>query len=126
MNGSHTTGQASSMPKRAAISRRSSSVVTGVIRSTIEHGKATFASTQAPRPGSRRRAKAPNVRRAMSPFPWMLSHDMTVNGGTPRARRLASPSTTSPKTVRGTAPGSRSAATPGSVASNSPVTWLKL
>ena len=54
----------------------------------------------------------------------MLSHDITVNGGTPAARRRASASTTNPNTLTGTAPGCRSAASPGSEASSSPVTWL--
>jgi hypothetical protein len=56
----------------------------------------------------------------------MLSHDITVNGGTPAARRLASASTMNPNTLTGTAPGSRSAASPGSEVSSSPVTWFTL
>ena len=124
VNGSHTTGQRSSIPNRRRNSATSSSVVTGVIRSTMLLGKATSRAIQSPSPGSRSRAKATKLRLAASPLPWMLSHDMTVNGGTPRARRRASAPVTSPKVVRGTASGARSATTSGRFASNSPVTAL--
>ena len=126
VKGSHTTGHPSSMPNRSRTSFRSSSVVAGVIRSTIELGKGTSRSTQAPSSGSRRPAKAVKLRRATSPLPWMLSHDTTVNGASPRARRRTRASVTSPNVVLGTAPDCRSAATSGAVASNSPVTGEKL
>ncbi len=95
MNGSQTTGQASSTPKRASISRRSSSVVTGVMRSTIEHGNATCSPIQSPRPASSRAAKVVNACRARCPLPSRLSQDMTVNGAAPRSRRRRSASVTS-------------------------------
>ncbi len=41
LNGSVTTGAASSIPRRAAIAARSRSVVAGVMRSTMVDGKAT-------------------------------------------------------------------------------------
>ena len=107
-----------------------------VIRSTIEFGNRTSVSTQAARPfspvtvsrhvASRSPANAVNTRLAMCPLPWMLSQDMVVNGGSPRARRRASASVISPNVVLGSAPGTRSAATAGFSASNSPVTWWKL
>ena len=83
VNGSHTTGQRSSTPNRSRTSARSSSVVTGVIRSTIELGKRTSRATHAPSSGSRSEANAVNARRDRWPLPCRLSHDMTVNGSTP-------------------------------------------
>ena len=72
-----------------------SSVVTGVIRSTMQFGKATSASIQSASSGSLSRAKAPIIRLATSPLPWMLSHDITVNGARRRrSRRRASASVT--------------------------------
>ncbi len=131
VKGSQTTGQASVMPKRSATWARSSSVVTGVIRSTIELGKATCSATQSARPASPEaspfnRAYAVKTSAAMWPLPWMLSQDMIVNGTTPRSRRRSSASVTRPKTVCGAAPGCRSATTLGFVASNFPVTGEKL
>ena len=58
MNGSQTTGQPSSMPNRSRTASRSSSVVPGVMRSTIELGKRPSSSTHAPSSGSRSRANA--------------------------------------------------------------------
>ena len=52
--------------------------------------------------------------------------DITVNGVSPRARRLASASVTRPNVVRGAAPAWRSWSTAGLSALNSPVTWWKL
>ena len=110
-------------------------MVTGVILSTMELGNVTSCSIHSASSGSRNRAYAVNCRRAMSPLPWMLSQDMTVNGRVPAARRRASASTTRPKTVAGgsasppwaaTRACSRSWATAGFWASNSPVAWLKL
>ena len=131
VKGSQTTGHASSTPKRSATWARSSSVVTGVMRSTIELGKATCRATQSPSPASSdasplSRAYAVKTSAAMWPLPWMLSQDMIVNGTTPRSRRRRSASVTSPNTVWGTAPGCRSATTLGLVASNFPVTGEKL
>ena len=110
------------MPNTAATRSRSASVVAGVMRSTIELGKRTSRSTQSPSAASRSRANPTNARRATSPLPWMLSQDITVNGGRPRSRRRISASVTRPNTVDGTAPGARSARTAGSSAWNSPVT----
>ena len=83
------------------------------MRSTIAFGKLTFASIQSASSASRMRAKAVNTFRESVPLPWRLSHEFTVNGGRPRARRRASASTTYPKVVAGTAPGSASATTGG-------------
>ena len=103
----------------------SAAVVTGVIRSTMLLGNRTDDSTHAPSSASFSVANAAKVRRATSPFPSMLSHDITVKGGTPRSRRRRSASTTSPNVVRGSASGARSATTSGFVASNSPVVaWM--
>ncbi len=104
----------------------SSAVVTGVILSTMELGKATFLRTHAPSGGSRSSAKAENIFWATWPLPWMLSQDITVNGGIPRPRLRTSASVINPKTVAGTAPSTRSATIAGLSASNSPVTWSKL
>src|SRR5215218_9976924 len=114
------------MPKRWATCSRSSSVVTGVILSTIEFGNDTLAATQSPRSGSRRRAYAVKTSEATWPFPWMLSQDMIVKGSMSRARRRDSASVTRPKTVPGTAPGARSACTAALSVSNFPVTGWKL
>ncbi len=124
MNGSHTTGQPSWTPNRSRRTARSASAVTGVIRSTMQFGKLTFASIQSASSGFFSRAKAPIIRWATSPFPWMLSQDMTTNGSVPEARRSASASVMKPNAVPGTAPSSRSAWIAGSLGSNSPVTWL--
>ena len=126
MNGSQTTVSPSRTPKSRSSCWMSSGVVTGVIRSTMQLGNATSARSQAPSSGSARSAYAANIRRAISPLPGRLSQDMTVNGGTPAARRRRSASTTKPNTVPGVAPGRRSARTAGLAGSNSPVTWLKL
>ena len=114
------------MPKRSTTARRSSSVVAGVIRSTIEFGNVTCWSIHSPSSGSRRRAKVVNASRARLPFSCRLSHDITVNGPVPRSRRRRSASVTSPNVVFGVASGSRSALTAGSSGSNSPVTSLML
>ncbi len=126
MKGSQTTGQPSSTPKRSASSARSSSVVTGVMRSTMEFGKRTFSLTHLPSSGSRIAAKAEKLLLAMWPLPWMLSQETIANGGIPRSRRRTSASVTRPNVVRGTAPGCASCRTPGSSSSKRPVTAWKL
>ena len=45
-------------------------------------------SIQSPKSASRSRAKAANIRRATSPLPGMLSHDITVNGASPTGSGL--------------------------------------
>ena len=121
---SQTTGQPSTRPVSRRSSSRSSSVVTGVIRSTIESGNATCSVIQAPSPASRRVAKAVTIRRATCPLPWMLSHDITVNGSVPAVRRRASASARKPNVVTGAASPRRSAWMPSSRSSKSPVTGL--
>jgi hypothetical protein len=64
VNGSQTTGQASSMPNRSASASRSVSAVTGVIRSTIEFGNRTSRSTQSASSGSFSRANEVSIFRA--------------------------------------------------------------
>lgn len=113
------------MPKRSSMRSRSSVVVAGVMRSTIELGNATFCAIHSARPGSRSRAKDVNAVRATSPLPWMLSQDTTVKGAMPRSRRRRNASTTIPKTLAGvSAP--RSARTGGASTSKAPVTWSTL
>ena len=124
MKGSQTTGQPSSTPNSWASASRSSSVVTGVIRSTMQFGNGTCSSIQPARSASLRRANAPIILWATSPLPAMLSHDITVNGSVPSERRRRSASTMNPNAVPGTAPSSRSLWIAGSVSSNSPVAWF--
>ena len=124
--GSQTTGHRSSIPNRSRTSARSASVVTGVMRSTMELGKRTSRSTQSPSSGSRSRAKVVNTRLVSWPLSCRLSQDMTVNGATPCFRRRHSASVIRPNVVRGTASGSRSWITSGLATSNSPVTSLML
>ncbi len=64
MNGSHTTGQASSTPWSRASAAMSSGVVTGVIRSTMESGNATSVAMCSARSSSVSRAKDTSIRRA--------------------------------------------------------------
>jgi len=98
----------------AALRRAASSADTdGVMRSTSELGKATLASIQAPSSGSRALAKPTKAVRATSPLCRRLSHDTTVNGMMPAARRRAKASVTKPKTVRGAPLPARSWATSG-------------
>lgn len=121
VNGSATTGHRSAMPVRAATSSASPFGVAGVMRSTIELGNAVCSSIHSASSGSAAPAKAVKTRRAMCPLPGMLSHDITVNDATPRARRRRNASVISPNVVRGIAFGVRSAATSGADRSNSPV-----
>src|SRR3712207_8353176 len=69
-------------------------------RSTLFPYTTLFRSS--PSAGSRSAAKAAKLRRATSPLPGTLSHDITVNGGTPRCRRRTSASTTRPKDRKST------------------------
>ena len=54
VNGSVTTAPSSRAPSASPIRARSSSVVAGVIRSTIVEGKVTLAAIQSPNPSHRR------------------------------------------------------------------------
>ncbi len=101
VNGSVTTGQASVAPSAWSTRARSSSVVAGVMRSTMVEGKATSPATQAPSSASRSSAKRDSTRRATTPFAGRLSQVSTVKGGTPAACRRASASMTSPGAVVG-------------------------
>jgi len=92
LNGSVTTGHASAMPNARATIARSASVVCGVILSTMLLGKATLASIHAPNAPSRRFAYDTIIRLAMAPLFCRLSHDWTVNGVIPPARRRSSAS----------------------------------
>ena len=130
VNGSQTTGQASSTPNCCTRAVTSSGFVTGVMRSTIALGKATCSASQGAsgspsgERSSCRAAKAPTMSRATSPLPGRLSQDITVNGSVPAARRRRSASVTKPKALRGVPGESRSACRAGSSGSNRPVTWL--
>ncbi len=72
-NGSATTGQRSTMPSRASRAARSSSEVTGVIRSTIEFGKLQCESIHVASPSATPSAAESRARRAASPLPGRLS-----------------------------------------------------
>ena len=91
MNGSQTTGQPSATPKSSLRPWMSSGVVTGVIRSTMQLGKATSASIQSARAGSLSRANAQIIRFATSPLSGRLSQLITVNGARPSVRRRSRP-----------------------------------
>ena len=126
MKSSHTTGHWSSMPNCLASKALSASVVTGVMRSTIELGNATDVRSHSASSASDSSAYEANISFARSPLPGRLSHDMTVKGTRPSARRRRSPSTTMPKTVCGGRPPSASRSTARLPLSNSPVTGSTL
>ena len=60
----------------------------------IDHavGEKAFLSSQLLKAGSRNSAKAVSIFLATSPLLWMLSHDMSVNGASPRKRLRSSAS----------------------------------
>ena len=93
MKGSHTTGQASWMPSLERRSAMSSGVVCGVIRSTMQLGKATCSSIQIASSGSLMAAWETTAVRAILPLPGRLSQLMTVKGAVPASRRRRSAST---------------------------------
>ena len=93
-NGSATTGHASSMPQASRSQSRSLSLVTGVIRSTIELGNVQFASTHSARPPPRRSHAAIVAARATVPFPGRLSQLRTVSGPAFAPRRSSRPRAT--------------------------------
>ena len=61
---------------------RSRSVVAGVMRSTMELGKATFARIHPASSGSESSASPATAFSVTWPLPGMLSHDITVKGAT--------------------------------------------
>ncbi len=73
MKGSVGTAAGSSTPSCRATSARSSSVVRGVIRSTIVVTNETLATTQASSNGSTARARSPTTRAAIAPLSGTLS-----------------------------------------------------
>ena len=82
-NGSATTGQRSTMPSRASSAARSSSDVTGVIRSTIEFGKLQCDSIHVASPWATASAAESTTLRAASPLPGRLSQLRIVTGAVP-------------------------------------------
>ena len=93
MKGSQTTGQASSTPSARRSSATSARVVRGVMRSTMQLGKATFPSIQSASSGSLIAAWQTTAVRAAFPLPGRLSQLMTVSGAIPASRRRLSAST---------------------------------
>ena len=87
MKGSQTTGQLSCRPNWEARTSLSASLVRGVMRSTMELGKAPFCSIQAAISGFFSLAKEMSMLREMLPFFCMLSQDRTVKGLRPAAWR---------------------------------------
>ena len=75
--GAAITGHSSTMPYSERSSSRCSFSVAGVMRSTIEFGKATSRSIHAARSGSTADAKSSVTARQTEPFMGMLSHDRT-------------------------------------------------
>jgi hypothetical protein len=69
LNGSVITGQASSIPNVLRTNARSSSLVVGVIRSTMLLGNETSRSIQSRKVASRSSANASIIRRQTSPLP---------------------------------------------------------
>jgi hypothetical protein len=67
------------------------------MRSTIELGNATLARIQAASSGSASSATPATAFWQTWPLPGMLSHDCTVNGATPAARRRLRPAAIRPK-----------------------------
>ena len=94
-----TTGTGSSTPSRSRTAARSSSVVCGVMRSTIVVTKATCSPIQAARPGSTAAASSPTTRAAIAPLSGTLSQGTTARPGRSCARRTASPSASLPGAV---------------------------
>ena len=124
MKPSASTGTASSHPMRRATASRVASVGAGTILSTMPLGKVTLSSIHAKRssaaPASRRNSAT--RLRVLSPALSMLSHDRTVRGAPPSAKRRMSPRATRPIDVTGPGPSpARSAAIPGSAQSSPPV-----
>ena len=109
-----------SSPRRS--SSMSASVVCGVIRSTMQLGKATLPSIQSASSGSLIAAWETTAVRATFPLPGRLSQLITVNGGVPSARRRRSASTMYPKAVVGSPGWVASWTAPGLKVRNSPVT----
>ena len=93
VKGSHTTGHASSTPRRSRTDSMSAGVVCGVMRSTMQLGKATLSSIHCAKTGSLIRACDTTAVRATFPLPGRLSQLITVNGGTPASRRRRRAST---------------------------------
>jgi hypothetical protein len=67
------------------------------MRSTIELGKATLARIQAASSRSTRSATPATAFSQTWPLPGILSHDMTVKGAIPAARRRLRPAAIRPK-----------------------------
>ena len=120
-NGSHATGTASIRPKVGGASARSRSEVAGVMQSTMELGKATFAATQSASAGSERRARPVTVCAQTWPFSGRLSQDITVKGGTPASRRCRRAFRIMPNTVAGASGLAASAAMSGCAVARPPV-----
>mmetsp|Transcript_17032 Transcript_17032/g.51318 ORF Transcript_17032/g.51318 Transcript_17032/m.51318 type:complete len:254 (-) Transcript_17032:1203-1964(-) len=99
--GSAITGHSSMMPYSERSSSRCSFSVAGVMRSTIEFGKATSRSIHAARSGSTADAKSSVTARQTEPFMGMLSHDRTVRGPRPALRRRCKMVQMRPNAVRG-------------------------
>ncbi|GGL04310.1 hypothetical protein GCM10012284_43670 [Mangrovihabitans endophyticus] len=97
--GSVTTGAASSWPVASRTTRRSSSVVCGVIRSTMVVTNDTESRIQVLSAGSASPAMSATTRAVRAPLPGRLSHGTTASGPQRAARRAASPAISRPGTV---------------------------
>src|SRR4029450_7118562 len=93
LKGSVGTGYASTYPQACCTNARSSSVVPGVIRSTIEVAKSTWELIQSPRVSSNSAAKSWTTVFVTAPFSGRLSQDRTVSADAPEVRRATNPAT---------------------------------
>jgi hypothetical protein len=123
VNGSVTTGTASAQPVCSATARTSSSVVRGVIRSTMVVTNDTCSRIQAASAGSAASASSVTTRSVAGPLPGTLSQETTASEPAFAARRAARPATRRPGVVPVVPPrcsAARSARTSGSSRSRPP------
>ncbi len=117
LNGSVGTGAASTNPVAARTDARCSSVVAGVIRSTMVVPKATFAATHPASVGSTCSIRSATTRESTSPLCDRLSQETIARGPASAARRASSPATIlAGVVVTGAEASARSAATSATTA----------
>jgi hypothetical protein len=97
--GSVTTGAASARPVCSATARMSSSVVAGVMRSTMVVTNDTLSRIQLANGPYTRSARSVTTSAVTAPLSGRLSHGTTVSGPAPAARRAARPASSRPGTV---------------------------
>ena len=109
VNGSVTTGQASSRPSAAATRARSASVVAGTMRSTMVSGQATSPRDEAPEVGDRAAARTASAAgAACAPLAGRLSQHSTVKARQPAGAAPASAAARNPSAERGASGWARS------------------